>query len=180
MSATCTQQAFSATQTKAFGSRPATRSARPMRVAVTVRAQADEFAVTRRQAAAAGAFALAAVLSASPAQAGLFGDGGEQKYVDDTVAVVGATNAVLALALDDATYDDKVKAVRTDINDWVANYRRQKAFSGRPSFGNVYSALNALAGHYNNFGTNAPIPRKRLERIEKELNDGLQLVQRGR
>lgn len=45
---------------------------------------------------------------------------------------------------------------------------------------NAYSALNALAGHYNNFGTNAPIPKKRLERIEKELDDALRFVTRGR
>jgi hypothetical protein len=32
---------------------------------------------------------------------------------------------------------------------------------------NTYSALNALAGHYNNFGSQAPIPKKRLERLVK-------------
>lgn len=45
---------------------------------------------------------------------------------------------------------------------------------------NTYSALNALAGHYNSFGTNAPIPKKRLERIEKELGDAERLLERGR
>lgn len=32
---------------------------------------------------------------------------------------------------------------------------------------NTYSALNALAGHYNSFGATAPIPKKRLERLTK-------------
>jgi len=32
---------------------------------------------------------------------------------------------------------------------------------------NTYSALNALAGHYNSFGATAPIPKKRLERLSK-------------
>lgn len=32
---------------------------------------------------------------------------------------------------------------------------------------NTYSALNALAGHYNSFGTSAPVPKKRLERLVK-------------
>ena len=32
---------------------------------------------------------------------------------------------------------------------------------------NMYSALNAIAGHYNNFGTTAPIPKKRLDRLIK-------------
>lgn len=49
-----------------------------------------------------------------------------------------------------------------------------------PRHSNTYSALNALAGHYNSFGTNAPIPKKRLERIEKELGDAEKLLQRGR
>lgn len=32
---------------------------------------------------------------------------------------------------------------------------------------NTYSVLNALAGHYNSFGATAPIPKKRLDRINK-------------
>ena len=32
---------------------------------------------------------------------------------------------------------------------------------------NTYSALNALAGHYNNFGATTPVPKKRLERAQK-------------
>lgn len=32
---------------------------------------------------------------------------------------------------------------------------------------NTYSALNALAGHFNSFGATAPIPKKRLERLQK-------------
>jgi len=31
----------------------------------------------------------------------------------------------------------------------------------------TYAALNALAGHYNSFGTTAPLPKKRLERLRK-------------
>lgn len=32
---------------------------------------------------------------------------------------------------------------------------------------NTYSALNALAGHFNSFGVEAPLPKKRLERVQK-------------
>jgi hypothetical protein len=32
---------------------------------------------------------------------------------------------------------------------------------------NTYSALNAVAGHYNNFGTKYPLPVKRAERALK-------------
>jgi hypothetical protein len=38
---------------------------------------------------------------------------------------------------------------------------------------NTYSALNALAGHYNSFGATAPIPKKRLERLTKVRRHGL-------
>lgn len=34
---------------------------------------------------------------------------------------------------------------------------------------NTYSALNALAGHYNSFGATAPIPKKRLDRLTKVM-----------
>lgn len=57
--------------------------------------------------------------------------------------------------------------VRKDINDWVARYRRDTSLSGRPSYGNTYSAVNAVAGHLNSFGPTAPIPKKRLERLLK-------------
>jgi hypothetical protein len=45
---------------------------------------------------------------------------------------------------------------------------------------NTYSAINALAGHYNSFGTQAPVPKKRLERLTKELNDAELLLSRDR
>ena len=32
---------------------------------------------------------------------------------------------------------------------------------------NTYAVCNALAGHYNSFGTKAPLPKKRLERLNK-------------
>ena len=31
----------------------------------------------------------------------------------------------------------------------------------------TYTVLNALAGHFNSFGNNAPLPKKRLDRIVK-------------
>ena len=51
---------------------------------------------------------------------------------------------------------------------WVARYRRDQEFSGRISYSNMYSALNAIAGHYNSFGTTYPLPKKRYDRILQE------------
>jgi photosystem II Psb27 protein len=62
----------------------------------------------------------------------------------------------------------------------VATYRREPKVSGRPSYSNTYSVLNALAGHYNSFGATAPIPKKRLDRINKELDDATLYLSRGR
>jgi hypothetical protein len=63
--------------------------------------------------------------------------------------------------------EETMNEVRKEINDWVARYRRDTSFSGRPSYGNTYSAVNAVAGHLNSFGPTAPIPKKRLERLIK-------------
>jgi photosystem II Psb27 protein len=62
----------------------------------------------------------------------------------------------------------------------VAKYRRDDRFAGKPSYGNMYSVLNAISGHYNSFGPEAPIPKKRLERINKELSDAEKLLSRNR
>jgi len=70
--------------------------------------------------------------------------------------------------------------VRDDINTWVARYRRNTKYGGRPSYSNTYSVCNALAGHYNSFGNEAAIPKKRLERMVKELADAELLLSRGR
>jgi hypothetical protein len=42
---------------------------------------------------------------------------------------------VIDLPKDDATKEEKVKALRQDINSWVATYRREPKVSGRPSYG---------------------------------------------
>ena len=55
----------------------------------------------------------------------------------------------------------------------VARYRRDTTFSGRPSYGNTYAAVNAMAGHLNSFGATAPLPKKRLERMVKARPGGL-------
>ncbi len=44
---------------------------------------------------------------------------------------------VITMDREDLSYDDAVKKVRKETNDWVAKYRRDNAFSGRPSFGCV-------------------------------------------
>ena len=52
-------------------------------------------------------------------------------------SILGKVKDILALPRDDASKDDKIKALRTDINGWVATYRREPRTSGRPSYGRV-------------------------------------------
>jgi photosystem II Psb27 protein len=66
------------------------------------------------------------------------------------------------------------------VRRWVAKYRRDDRFAGKPSYSNMYSVLNAISGHYNSFGPEAPIPKKRLDRITKELADAEKLLARDR
>lgn len=36
--------------------------------------------------------------------------------------------------------------MRKEINDWVARYRRDATFSGRPSYGNTYRCVGSRGG----------------------------------
>ncbi|KAF6264532.1 photosystem II Pbs27-domain-containing protein, partial [Scenedesmus sp. NREL 46B-D3] len=162
-------------------SRPARSAVAKPRSAVVVRA-AKGFSASRRETVTAGTTALlAGFLNVTPAQAFLgFGEGEAraQAYKAETTTILTKVNTVLALGKDDPAKEDSVKALRKDINSWVAKYRRDDKFSGKPSYSNTYSALNALAGHYNSFGATAPIPKKRLDRLQKELADAELLLSR--
>jgi photosystem II Psb27 protein len=87
---------------------------------------------------------------------------------------------VLALEVSDPSREATLKDIKAKSTSWVATYRRDSRYSGRPSYGNTYTAVNALAGHLNSFGFAAAIPKKRVERISKEVSDADKLLQRGR
>ena len=95
-------------------------------------------------------------------------------------AVVAAVRAAVTLEPGSPERAAAVAAIRAATNSWVAKYRRDNSFSGKPSYGNTYSALNAVAGHINSFGPEAALPKKRLERVLKELDDADKLIGRGR
>lgn len=48
--------------------------------------------------------------------------------------VLASARGAIDLAKDDPDRDEKIKGVRGEINNWVARYRRDETFSGRPSF----------------------------------------------
>merc|ERR1719231_1786024 len=49
-----------------------------------------------------------------------------------------------------------VKATRSEMNDFVAFYRRQPRVAGMPSFSTLYTAINTLSGHYASYGNKYP------------------------
>jgi photosystem II Psb27 protein len=106
-------------------------------------------------------------------------DGGED-YKNETQQVIDQVKATLELEKTDPRKADAVASLRLISNDWVAKYRRDKKVAGKPSFSNMYSVVNAIAGHYISFGPTYPIPVKRKDRILDEVKDAEKALSRGR
>jgi len=135
-----------------------------------------------RREALAGISAAAALLAASPALAFLGVGGGpsrDEQYAEDTGTILKLVDNLLSLEKGDPARETAVADVRSNINKWVAKYRRANV-QGKPSFGTTYTVVNALSGHFNSFGNNAPLPKKRLDRIVKEVSDAQKQLARGR
>jgi photosystem II Psb27 protein len=88
--------------------------------------------------------------------------------------------ATLTLDKSDPGRGDAVKALRDSSNQWVAKYRREKRFAGKPSYSNIYSVLNAVSGHYISYGDGAPLPAKRKTQILEEVETAEKALNRGR
>ncbi|VFQ93839.1 unnamed protein product [Cuscuta campestris] len=115
------------------------------------------------------------VLSAAVARAA-----SDEEYVKETTEVIGKVKSTVEKEKGDPDIVDAVADLREASNSWVAKYRREKGLLGRPSFRDVYSALNAISGHYVSFGPTTPIPAKRKQRILEEVQSAEQALQRGR
>lgn len=118
--------------------------------------------------------ALALVLAAAPARAE------DEEYVSETKEVIGKVRSTINMDKTDPNVADAVAELRELSNSWVAKYRREKSLLGRPSFREMYSALNAVSGHYISFGPTAPIPAKRRARILEEMDTAEKALLRGR
>ena len=72
-------------------------------------------------------------------------------------------NMVVATEMTRGTPDMEkiVVATRSEMNDFVAFYRRQPKVAGMPSFSTMYTAINTLSGHYASYGNKYPVPEKR-------------------
>ncbi|MBA0849199.1 hypothetical protein Goshw_012787, partial [Gossypium schwendimanii] len=104
----------------------------------------------------------------------------DEEYVKETSDVIKKVRSTINMDKNDPNVATAVAELRDTSNSWVAKYRREKALLGRPSFREIYSALNAVSGHYISFGPTAPIPAKRKARILEEMDTAEKALLRGR
>ncbi|KAF0913698.1 hypothetical protein E2562_023786 [Oryza meyeriana var. granulata] len=104
----------------------------------------------------------------------------DEEYVSETKDVIGKVRSTINMDRADPGVAEAVAELRELSNSWVAKYRREKSLLGRPSFREMYSALNAVSGHYISFGPTAPIPNKRRARILEEMDTAEKALLRGR
>eukprot|EP00262_Sarcandra_glabra_P011897 TRINITY_DN2942_c3_g1_i1.p1 TRINITY_DN2942_c3_g1~~TRINITY_DN2942_c3_g1_i1.p1 ORF type:complete len:185 (+),score=24.28 TRINITY_DN2942_c3_g1_i1:36-557(+) len=115
------------------------------------------------------------LLPVSPASAS-----SDDDYVKETEEVINKVRSTIIMDRADPNIASAVAELREASNSWVAKYRREKALLGRVSFRDMYSALNAVSGHYISFGPTAPIPAKRKDRILEEVETAEKALKRGR
>ena len=99
-------------------------------------------------------------------------------YVQDTVAVAHTIHDILELPQDAANRQEAEGEARDLITDYVSRYRARPKLNGLSSFTTMQTALNSLAGHYNNY-TNRPVPDALKARIDKELGKAEKAAVRG-
>merc|ERR1711976_51418 len=113
-------------------------------------------------------------------RAGFFDGISEEEYQSETLNLISLAKEVSALDKSADGKTEKVTTLKSAINSWVSKYRREPKFAGRPSYSNMYTAANALSGHFNNFGPTTAIPKKRLDRVVQELDQSNLFLSKGR
>lgn len=104
----------------------------------------------------------------------------DEEYAKDTSEAIDKVRTTLNLDKNDPNIAAAVSELREISNGWVAKYRKEKTLLSRSSFREMYSALNAVSGHYISFGPTAPIPMKRKQRILEEMDTAEKALSRGR
>lgn len=98
----------------------------------------------------------------------------------DAEEVISKIRSTINMDKTDPNVPAAVAELREASNSWVAKYRKEKELLGRASFRDIYSALNAVSGHYISFGPTAPLPAKRKARILQEMETAEKALVRGR
>ncbi|NEO85554.1 MAG: photosystem II protein Psb27 [Spirulina sp. SIO3F2] len=99
-------------------------------------------------------------------------------YRQDTLTMLEDLT-VLVQATEDTPEVAEVRTkARTNINDYVARYRRDAKFKGLRSFTTMQTALNSLAGFYSSYG-NRPLSPKLKKRLAQEFRQVEVALKRG-
>lgn len=129
---------------------------------------------------AAGVLSTSAMLLPAAIPPAALAEASDEEYVRETTEVISKVRSTINMDRGDPNVVTAVADLREASNTWVAKYRREKALLGRSSFRDMYSALNAVSGHYISFGPTAPIPAKRKARILEEMDTAEKALLRGR
>eukprot|EP00274_Cyanoptyche_gloeocystis_P007482 CAMPEP_0196657592 /NCGR_PEP_ID=MMETSP1086-20130531/24361_1 /TAXON_ID=77921 /ORGANISM="Cyanoptyche gloeocystis , Strain SAG4.97" /LENGTH=161 /DNA_ID=CAMNT_0041990781 /DNA_START=217 /DNA_END=702 /DNA_ORIENTATION=+ len=84
-----------------------------------------------------------------------------REYIKDTKVMIALMRDVIA-----ESTPEKITKTRKAINSYSSLYRRNENTAGRQSFLTMNTAVNSVAGHYNNYGASRPIPKKLKARLE--------------
>jgi len=142
-------------------------------------ASKNDAVVDRRSALMMGGLSLWAV--GSPAQAFLgIGEDRSAEYTEETQKVIDGIRSALAKEPNTDEREQAMGDLKNISVKWVSKYRRDPKFAGRPSYSQMYSAVNALDGQLVSFGLKANFPKKRLDRMMKSVDDAERQLQRGR
>ena len=132
-----------------------------------------------RRAALAGA--AAAAFGALPAFAeGEVSYALKKDYREDAKQMLNNMRTATELTRGEPGMEDIVKKTRSEMNDFVAFYRRQPKVAGMPSFSTLYTAINTLSGHYASYGNKYPVPTKRKERLQQQYKEIDRALARGK
>ncbi|XP_008379552.2 photosystem II repair protein PSB27-H1, chloroplastic [Malus domestica] len=104
----------------------------------------------------------------------------DEEYVKETEEIINKVRTTINMDRNDPNVASAVAELRETSNSWVAKYRREKTLLSRVSFRDIYSAINAVSGHYVSFGPTAPLPAKRKARILEEVETAEKALLRGR
>ncbi|KAK4535255.1 hypothetical protein CDCA_CDCA04G1280 [Cyanidium caldarium] len=102
------------------------------------------------------------------------------EYLSDAQRVMDSMRVASEMQRGTPDMKEKVDAVRKQMNDFVAMYRRNPKVATYSSFLTLYTAINTLAGHYASYGSTYPVPEKRRKRLEQQFKDVDRLLKRGR
>ncbi len=117
--------------------------------------------------------AVITLVGCSSSTAGLTGN-----YQSDTLAVIETLTTAMNLADNAENKSEVQQLARKQISDYISRYRRQGESGGLRSFTTMQTALNAIAGYYTSYGVR-PLPEKLKKRLELELKQAANAVERG-